>query len=224
MVKFERTVSYQPSETWDPTAASHEVPKIVAVVGAGHVAGIKKSLSQPELLPTKEELSSLPKKRVNLSIGRLLGIGIGVALVIIILAFIFTDISADVLLRAFLWWFAINGVLSAAGVVIARGHPISALTAFAVAWLTSLNPFLAAGWFAGLAEAHFRKPSLDDVKGMLEVESVRELMSNRLFKVILVAALANLGSIAGTFIGAYVVWQQLGINIQDIWAGLQSLL
>ncbi|MBN1762605.1 MAG: TraB/GumN family protein [Methanomicrobia archaeon] len=224
VVTFERTASYQPSETWDPTAAVHEAPKIVAVVGAGHVAGIKKFLSQPELLPTKEELSSLPKKRVNISIGSLLGIGIGVAFVVILLAFIFTDISADVLLRAFLWWFAINGVLSAAGVVIARGHPISALTAFAVAWLTSLNPFLAAGWFAGLAEAHFRKPSLDDVKSMLEVESVRELMSNRLFKVILVAALANLGSIAGTFIGAYVVWQQLGINIQDIWAGLQSLL
>jgi pheromone shutdown protein TraB len=153
----------------------------------------------------------------------LLGIGIGVAFVIIILAFFFTDISFHVLLRAFLWWFIINGALAAAGVVIARGHPISAFTAFAVAWLTSLNPFLAAGWFAGLAEAHFRKPSLDDVKGMLEVESVRELMSNRLFKVILVAALANLGSIAGTFIGAYVVWQQLGINIQDIWAGLTAV-
>jgi pheromone shutdown protein TraB len=223
VVKFERTASYQPSETWNPTAATQESPKIVAVVGAGHVAGIKKSLSHPELLPTKEELSALPKKRVNISIGRLLGIGIGVALVIIFLAVIFTDISADVLLRAFLWWLVINGVLSTAGVVIARGHPISALTAFAVAWLTSLNPFLAAGWFAGLAEAYFRKPSLEDAKGMLEVDSVRELLSNRLFKVILVAALANLGSIAGTFIGAYVVWQQLGIDIQDIWAGLQSL-
>lgn len=223
VVKFERTASYQPSETWDPTAAAHEAPKIVAVVGAGHVAGIKKFLSQPELLPTKVELCSLPKKRVNISIGSLLGIGIGVAFVIIILAFFFTDISFHVLLRAFLWWFIINGVLSAAGVVIARGHPISALTAFAVAWLTSLNPFLAAGWFAGLAEAHFRKPSLDDVKGMLEVESVRELMSNRLFKVILVAALANLGSIAGTFIGAYIVWQQLGINIPDIWIGLKNV-
>lgn len=218
------TTSQQPLETWDQTAPrDREVRKIVAVVGAGHVAGIKRFLSQPELLPTKEELCSLPKKRFNISIGNLLGIGIGVAFLILLLAIVFTGISFDVLLQAFLWWFIINGVLSAAGVVIARGHPLSAVTAFCVAWLTSLNPCLAAGWFAGLAEAHFRKPSLEDAKSMLNVESLRELMSNRLFKVILVAALANIGSVAGTFIGAYVVWQTVGIDIHQVWVGLKNV-
>lgn len=214
--------SYHTLETWDQTAPA-EKGKIVAVVGAGHVTGIKKFLSQPELIPTKEELCSLPRKRVNISIGKLLGVGIGAAFLIILLAFIFTDISFHVLLRAFLWWFIINGVLSAAGVVIARGHPLSAVTAFCVAWLTSLNPFLAAGWFAGLSEAHFRKPSMEDAKNMLNVDSLRELMSNRLFKVILVAALANIGSIAGTFIGLYVVGQVIGIDIHQIWIGLKSV-
>ena len=215
--------SQQNLEKFDQTALGDEKRKIVAVVGAGHVGGVKKFLGHPELLPTKEELCSLPKKRVNISIGKLLGIGIGAAFVIIILAFIFTGISVHDLFRAFFWWFIINGVLSAAGVVLARGHPLSVLTAFAVAWLTSLNPFLAAGWFAGLAEAHFRKPSLEDAKNMLDVESLRELMSNKLFKVILVAALANIGSIAGTFIGLYVVGQVIGVNIQDIWIGLKAL-
>ena len=218
----DQTVSPQALDTWNQTA-SCEKRKIVAVVGAGHVAGIKKYLSQPESLPTKEELISLPKKRVNISVGKLLGIGIGAALVIIILAFIFTNISFHVLLRAFLWWFIINGVLSAAGVVIARGHPLSAFTAFCVAWLTSLNPFLAAGWFAGLAEAHFRKPLLEDAKGMLEVESLGDLMSNKLFKVILVAALANIGSITGTFIGLYIVGQVIDINIHEIWIGVKNV-
>lgn len=223
--KFDQITSQQPFETWDQTAAPREERgKIVAVVGAGHVAGIKEFLSHPELIPTKEELCSLPKKRLNISIGKLLGIGIVAVFLIILSAFLFTGISYHVLLRAFLWWFVINGVLSAAGVVIARGHPLSAFTAFVVAWLTSLNPFLAAGWFAGLAEAHFRKPSVEDAKNMLNVESLRELMSNRLFKVILVAALANIGSIAGTFIGAYVVWHELGINIQEIGIGLKNVL
>ena len=220
--KFDQTASQQTLETWDQTAP-REVRKIVAVVGAGHVAGIKRFLSQPELLPTKEELCSLPKKRFNISIGNLLGIGIGIAFLILLLAIVFTGISFDVLLQAFLWWFIINGVLSAAGVVIARGHPLSAVTAFCVAWLTSLNPCLAAGWFAGLAEAHLRKPSMEDAKNMLNVESLRELMSNRLFKVILVAALANIGSVAGTFIGAYVVWQVVGIDIHQVWLGLKTL-
>ncbi|MHC1611473.1 MAG: TraB/GumN family protein [Candidatus Methanospirareceae archaeon] len=199
--------------------ASRESGKIVAVVGAGHVTGIKKFLSHPELLPTKEELCALPKKR---KMG--MWIGICAAFLIILLASLFTGISLHVLLRAFLWWFIINGVLSAAGVVIAGGHPLSAITAFSVAWLTSLNPFLAAGWFAGLAEAHFRRPSMEDAKNMLNVDSLRELMSNRLFKVILVAALANIGSIAGTFIGLYLVGQVLGIDMHQIWIGLKSML
>ena len=217
------TATFRPRETWDQTAPPGS-PKIVAVVGAGHVSGIMDYLGHPESLPAKEDLCSLPKKRFGLSLKHLFTVGIGVALVLILLALLFTDLSFDVLLRAFLWWFIINGVLSAAGVVLARGHPLSALTAFAVAWLTSLNPFLAAGWFAGLTEAHLRRPSLEDAKTMLYVESLGELLSNHLFKVILVAALANLGSIAGTFIGAYVVWQQLGIEVQDIWVGLEGAL
>ena len=215
------TATHQPRETWDQTAA-RKGPKIVAVVGAGHVAGIMDYLDHPETIPTKEALCSLPRKRFGLSLKHLLTVGIGVAFVLILLALLFTDLSFDVVLHAFLWWFFINGVLSAIGVVLARGHPFSALTAFAVAWLTSLNPFLAAGWFAGLTEAHVRKPSLEDAKTMLSVESLGELLNNRLFKVIFVAALANLGSIAGTFIGAYIVWQQLGIAVQDIWIGLES--
>ena len=199
--------------------------KIVAVVGAGHVAGIKKLLEHPESIPPKDELCSVPKKRrFGISIKNLLGVGLGAALLIILLAIFFSDtISLQDLLRVLPYWIVINGVLSATGVVIARGHPLSALTAFSVAWLTSLNPFLAAGWFAGWTEAHFREPTVEDAKSMLDVESLRELMRNRLFKVILVMALANIGSIAGTFIGIGVVGHELGVNIPDIWEGLKGL-
>lgn len=198
--------------------------KIVAVVGAGHVAGIKRYLSHPELIPPREELCALPRKRFGLSLTNLLGIGLGVAFLLILFAITLTDISFQLILRAIFWWFMINGLLSAVGVLLARGHLLSACTAFAVAWLTSLNPFLAAGWFAGLVEARLRQPSLEDAKNMLNVDSLRELMSNRLFKVILVAALANLGSTAGTFIGLYVVGHVLGVDIYAIWTGLKSFL
>lgn len=196
-----------------------EQRKTVAVVGAGHVAGIKNLLRHPELIPPKEELCALPKKRFGIK--HLLGLGIGVALVVVFIAAFYSGISWDVLLSAFLYWVVINGVFSAIGVVIARGHPLSVLTAFSVAWLTSLNPFLAAGWFAGLVEAYVRKPTAEDLKGMMNVDSLRELANNKLFKVILVAALANLGSILGTFVGAYVVWRALGIGMADVWTGMK---
>jgi pheromone shutdown-related protein TraB len=128
-------------------AEEEEGRKIVAVVGAGHVAGIKNLLEHPELIQPKEELISLPKKRL-FGIKNLLGVGLGAALLIILLAVIFSGIlTFQDLLRVSPYWIVINGVLSAAGVVIARGHPLSALTAFCASPITSLIPFLAAGWF-----------------------------------------------------------------------------
>lgn len=38
------------------------------------------------------------------------------------------------------------------------------MTAFAIAWMTTLNPFLAAGWFAGIIEARKLKPTVSDLK------------------------------------------------------------
>ncbi|MHC1610259.1 MAG: TraB family protein [Candidatus Methanospirareceae archaeon] len=196
--------------------------KIVVVVGAGHVTGIKRLLSHPELIPPRKELCSVPAGR--LSTKNLLGIGLSVVLIAILLAILFSGILLNIILQALFWWFIINGSLSAAGVALARGHPLSALTAFAMAPLTSLNPFLAAGWFAGLMEARLRRPSVDDAKSILNVESLRELMSNSVFKIILVAACANIGSMIGTFLGAYVVLHTVGLDIHQIWSGLKALI
>ncbi len=197
--------------------------KIVAVVGAGHVAGIKRLLEHPELIPPRAELCRVSESG-RLSIKNIFGVGLGVVIAILVVAILFSGLSPDILVRALFWWFIINGSLSALGVLIARGHPFSALTAFAVAWLTSLNPFLAAGWFAGLAEAKLRKPSAEDVRKMMKVDSLRQLMRNKVFKIIFVAALANVGSMIGTFIGAYVVLHVVGLDINQIWAGLSGVI
>src|SRR5690625_5693465 len=47
-------------------------------------------------------------------------------------------------------WIVWNGSLSALGTAIAFGHPLAILTTFIVAPITSLNPLIAAGWFAGI--------------------------------------------------------------------------
>ena len=113
------------------------------------------------------------------------------------------------------YWFIINGVLSAAGAALARGHPKSIATAFLVAWLTSLNPMMAAGWFAGLMEAKQRTPTTDDFRSIMDAETVQDMLDNRLFRVLLVAALANLGSVLGTIIGVIVIVNVTGIDPTD---------
>jgi pheromone shutdown protein TraB len=71
---------------------------------------------------------------------------------------------------------------------------------------------MAAGWFAGLVEAKQRHPTTDDFKAMMETESFAEARQNRFFKVVLVAALANIGSVVGTFLGAWVMIQVTGVD------------
>jgi len=195
-------------------AASGGGKKIVAVVGAGHRAGIQRYIENPDTLPKIEYATEAPKKRF--SIMKVFGfVIVGIALATFALL-ILSGVPLETMLLAFAWWFVINGVLSAAGAILARGHPYSVLTAFSVAWLTSLNPMMAAGWFAGLTEAKYRNPTTDDFKGMVDIESTEDMMKNNLFRVIMVAALANLGSMIGTFLGVYVMLEVTGINPQEI--------
>ena len=198
---------------------SGSVGKIVAVVGAGHIQGIRKYLSNPDSIPPLEDLCKVAARK-KISLKTLLTAGLLAVLLFLALAVIYSGISAQTLLTALFWWFLINGVLSGGGVIAARGHPLSALVAFSVAWLTSLNPFLAAGWFAGIVEASLRSPTVEDVKEMLKAESFGDLMQNRMFKVIFVAALANIGSMIGTFLGAYVVLRVVGLDIHHVFEGL----
>lgn len=92
--------------------------------------------------------------------------------------------------------------MSAIGTLLAGGHPLSILTAFVAAPITSLNPLLAAGWFAGLVEASVRKPKVKDFENLTEdVNSVKGMWKNRVTRILLVVILANVFSSLGTFIG-----------------------
>ena len=184
--------------------------KVVAVVGAGHREGIQKYLDNPETLPPLEQLTTIPKKGFNW----LKAVTIAIILMIVgmLALLVFGGYPLEKLLVAMLYLFLAQGILSAIGVLIARGHPLSALTAFGLAWFGFLHPFLAIGWLAGLVEAHFRPPTTEDFKTIMTADTMTELMQNRLFRIILVAILANLGSMAGTFVAIPFMVHYLGIT------------
>ncbi|SNQ60082.1 TraB/GumN family protein [Candidatus Methanoperedens nitratireducens] len=184
--------------------------KVVAVVGAGHREGIQRYLNAPETIPAVEGLDTVPKKRFSwFKVATVAIIAMVVGLIALLL---FQDkISSTVLLTALMYLFIVQGILSAAGVLIARGHPLSALTAFSLAWFGFLHPFLAVGWLAGIVEAHFRPPTTNDLKTIMKAETMKELMQNKLFRLILVAGLANLGSMVGTFVAIPIMVDYLNI-------------
>ncbi len=187
--------------------------RVLGVIGAGHGEGVTKYLKNYEEIPDTKELEKLPKKKSYL---KAISIIIPLSIIALFGYLVFAGKPLSVILTALGYWFVINGVLAALAALLARAHPLSIATAFSSAWLTSLSPFLAAGWFAGLTEAYVRKPTSQDFKLLKEAEKLDELMENRLFKVILVAAAANVGSILGTFIGAYMLLKIAGIDIETL--------
>jgi len=183
--------------------------RVLAVVGAGHRKGIEQYLQNPQKLPPIDSLTSSMKTH---RWGLIFGVIVTAIFALLLLAIIFSGVGTDVLLQALVYWVLIHGVLTAVCTLVAGGHPISALVGFVVSPISSLHPLIAAGWFSAIAEAKIRKPRGSDIKKIMDAESVMEMRKIPLFKVVLVAALANVGSSIGTFAYFLFIFPILGID------------
>ena len=104
--------------------------------------------------------------------------------------------------QAALAWLVINAGLTGLGVMLARGHPLSVIVGAIASPITSLNPFLAAGWFAGYTQLKITPPTGGDAREFLSMENFSVLWKNRVGKVLLVTMMGNIGSSIGTWIVA----------------------
>ena len=167
-------------------------PRTVAVVGAGHLPGMASLAGSPCDL---EELERVPDPPLW---PRIVKWALPIA-IIGLLAYGFLTGDRERSVESIYLWILINGGLSALGAAIALGHPLTILSAFAAAPLTSLNPLIAAGWVAGLVQALLRRPLVADMENLADsLSSARGFWSNRLTRVLLVVVLSNLGSVLGT--------------------------
>ena len=168
---------------------------VVAVVGAGHKDGIYQNLEHPEDLPSLQQLTELGKKRINIT-----------KIVLFAIPAIFILIFAAALLKGvdiqggLIWFVLLTGSMAFLGSLLAGSKLPSAIVAFIVAPITSIHPLLAAGWFAGIVEAKLRGVSMEDLTALSDIESFKELWNNNLFRILLVAAGANIGTMIGFFL------------------------
>ncbi|KYC52406.1 MAG: TraB family protein [Candidatus Methanofastidiosum methylothiophilum] len=171
--------------------------KIVAVVGRGHMEGIISALNELNkrtINETIKDLETLVQKRSVLKyIGYLIPI-IFFGLVI----YGFFDKGVDFTLKVMLMWIVVTGTTAAIGAAAAFAHPISILVAFLAAPITTLHPTLASGWFAGLSELKYRKPTIKDFEELNNINGLRDLWNNRVTRIILVVAFTNIGGTIGT--------------------------
>jgi pheromone shutdown-related protein TraB len=181
--------------------------KLVAVVGAGHLKGIQEQINNKAEKVDLKELEYVPKKRFKIS--KIIAYLIPILFVSLLAGLLFFrgESAYNEIKDILIWWFLINGSLSALGAAIARGHPFTIITAFLAAPLTSLNPAVAAGWIAGFVESKLRAPMVKDFKQLSKLSSLKDFWNNRVTRLLMVVALSNLGSMLGTFIAGGKILQ-----------------
>ncbi len=172
--------------------------KVLAVLGAGHLDGVSKYLSGgiEEDKSRIDNLSIVPKGGKVL---KTISYGIPLVLLGMLGWFAYTG-DIDSIKENGIYWFAGNFIGAAVFCMLAGGHPIAILVAAIASPITSLNPALAAGWFAGYAQMKVKEPTGEDLAEFLKLDSAKLFWTNRAGRVLLVTALTNLGSMAGAWI------------------------
>jgi pheromone shutdown-related protein TraB len=173
--------------------------KVLAVVGAGHLAGIKEYLVENKCdINRIQQLQNLPRKTFAMKV---MPWAVPMLLMGLMAYYLSTGTDID-LVQFFTVWTAANAIFAAIGCIIARGHPLAILTAALASPITSLNPALAAGWFAGYVQLKMAEPSAEDLADFLKLDNLGMFWSNKAGRVLLVTALTNLGSMSGAWVAA----------------------
>ena len=167
---------------------------IVAVVGAGHLAGILQNihndidLAPLETKPPPSKWGKIIKWVIPAVILGLIGLG-----------FYLGGVEAAV--KMIWWWVLANAIFAGLGAILAWAHPLTIVSAMLAAPITSLNPMIAAGWVAGLVEVSIRKPQVKDLDSLQEdILSFKGFWRNKVTRILLVVMLVNFGSSIGTFV------------------------
>ena len=169
--------------------------RILAVVGAGHLSGIVDNLQKPPQ-ETTSNLANLREEPPKPRWPKVIMWAIPLFLASVVGWLVYNG-ETDALKETLWYWLAANAALAGIGVALARGHPLSILVGAAASPITSLNPTLAAGWFAGYTQLKIAAPTGKDAAEFLALQDFDVFWNNRVGRVLLVTAFGNIGSARG---------------------------
>ena len=181
--------------------------RVLAVLGAGHLNGVAKKF---EAGTDSIETSTLEELPSSSAIRRFLPWAFPLVMIGVLAAVASTSSEVD-WVTFFTVWTAANAVFAALACILARGHPLAVLTAALASPITSLNPALAAGWFAGYVQLKMAEPTAEDLQQFLKLDEFSAFWKNPAGKVLLVTALTNLGSMVGAWVTPLILIGGLGI-------------
>lgn len=194
-------------------AKQHGHKNILAVVGAGHLRGMQQGFSKEneryihEPVIRQSELEQVPAaSRWPQMIPWLI-----VATIILgfVLGFMQSSVVGWEMVKQ---WVLINGTLAALGAMIALAHPLAIISAFVAGPITSLNPAISAGMVSAAVQTFFRKPSVGDFSRLRnDACHFSGWWSNRVAHTFVVFFLTGFGSVIGTYVAGYKIFEAVTV-------------
>jgi pheromone shutdown-related protein TraB len=179
--------------------------RIVAVVGAGHVNGMKGRLVRDE----RTDLEAISEIPTDSGFWKAVGWGIPLLIVGSIAAIAMTQ-GSDAAGENAMIWFLANAIPSGIGAIVAFGHPATIVVAALAAPFTSLTPLIGAGYVAAFTQLWAMPPRVSDFSTIGDDLSVlSRWWKSRLMRIFLVFVLTTLGSLLGTYTGGFGVISNL---------------
>lgn len=178
---------------------------LVAVVGAGHVAGIKKLFAMDNS-GMIGEINTIPPISKGWKIA-------GWSFPVLIIGSIITiglqkgtaDAGANLI-----YWILAHSIPSAIGSMMALAHPLTILSAVIAAPFTSLTPVIGAGYVAAFIQVMTNPPIVKEFETVGEdMGTISGWWRNKLLRIFLVFILTGIGSSMGTYIGGYEIINNL---------------
>ncbi len=179
--------------------------RVVAVVGAGHVEGMKGRLERGERADLAE-IEAVPAESV---VWKIAGWSIP-AVIVGSIAWIAIAQGPEAAGENVLIWFLANAIPSGIGAMIALGHPLAIAAGAFSSPFTSLSPLIGAGYVAAFAQLWATPPLVSDFATVGDDLAVpKRWWKSRLMRVFLVFLLTTVGSMLGTWIGGLGVLRNL---------------
>ncbi len=178
---------------------------IVAVVGAGHVNGIKRYFDQDidtnaiDVVPPPSIIWKLVKWIVPIVI--IAGLVYG--------GYTHGQGAFFDLLQA---WVIPNAAFCFVFAILALAHPLTIIASIGVSPITSTTPVIGAGIVLGLLEAWIRKPTVQDCENLANVHTIGDFYKNPVTHILIVAFLTTIGSAIGAWGGIAWMIKILGWN------------
>ena len=179
--------------------------KVVVVVGAGHVVGMRAAL-EAERAIDMHEITRIPEVP---TVWKVLGWALPAAILASI-ASIGLKQGASAASDSMMFWALATGLPAAGATLLAFAHPLTILAAFVAAPFTSISPMIGVGHVTALVQAYINPPRVHEFTSVSEDIAILSLWwRSRLLRVLLVFILSSLGGLVGVWIGGVKILSNL---------------